>query len=59
MQTTSRDDSMMSDFFQVDGHSNFGGIRAKMEEAKDKAIAKAKERQRQQALAIKKLIDEE
>ena len=59
MQTTSRDDSMMSDFFQVGGHSNFGGMRDKIEELKEKAIAQAKEKQRQQALQIKKLIDEE
>ena len=59
MQTTSRDDSMMSDFFQVGGHSNFGGLKDKIEEAKNKAIARAKEKQRQQALEIKKLIDEE
>ena len=57
MQTTSRDDSMMSDFFQVGGHSNFGG--KKIEEFKDKVIAQAKEKQRQQALQIKKLIEEE
>ena len=25
MQTTDRNDSMMSDFFQVGGHSNFAG----------------------------------
>jgi hypothetical protein len=56
MQTTSRDDSMMSDFFQVEGYSNLGGSLNKlMEQAK----AKAKEKKRQQALEIKKLIDEE
>jgi len=59
MQTTSRDDSMMSDFFQVGGHSNFGGMRDKIEELKNKAIAQAKEKQRKQALELKKLIDEE
>ncbi len=59
MQTTDRNDSMMSDFFQVEGHSNFGGMRDKIEELKDKAIAQAKEKQRQQALEIKRLIDEE
>lgn len=56
MQTTNRDDSMMSDFFQVGGYSNFGGILRKQRE---QAIAQAKEKQRQQALQIKKLIDEE
>ena len=59
MQTTDRNDSMMSDFFQVGGHSNFAGIRKIIEEQKDKAIAQAKEKQRQQALEIKRLIDEE
>ncbi len=59
MQTTDRNDSMMSDFFQVGGHSNFGGMRDRIEELKDKAIIQAKEKQRQQALQIKKLIDEE
>ena len=59
MQTTSRDDSMMSDFFQVGGHSNFGGIRDRMEKLKDEAIARAKEKQRQQALELKRIIDEE
>ena len=59
MQTTDRNDSMMSDFFQVGGHSNFGGMIDRIEELKDKAIAQAKEKQRQQALQIKKLIDEE
>lgn len=28
MQTTSRDDSMMSDFFQVDGYRNIAGVTA-------------------------------
>jgi len=59
MQTTSRDDSMMSDFFQVGGHSNFGGIMKLMKERKDIAIAKAKENKRKQALEIKRLIEEE
>jgi|EP01052_Picozoa_sp_SAG31_P007459 hypothetical protein len=59
MQTTSRDDSMMSDFFQVGGHSNFGGIMKRMKERKDIAIAKAKENKRKQALEIKRLIEEE
>lgn len=59
MQTTNANDSMMSDFFQVGGYSNFGGMKKKIEEARDKAIAQAKEKQRQQALQIKKLIDEE
>jgi len=57
MQTTSKDDSMMSDFFQVGGHSNFGGGR--LNELIEKTQAKARERQRQQALQIKKLIEEE
>lgn len=59
MQTTDRNDSMMSDFFQVGGHSNFAGVRKIIEEQKDKAIAQFKEKQRQQALEIKRLIDEE
>ena len=64
MQTTNNNDSMMSDFFQVGGYSNFGamgigGMKGKIEELKEKAIAKAKEKQRQQALEIKRLIDEE
>jgi len=59
MQTTDRNDSMMSDFFQVGGYSNFGGVKDKIEELKQKAIAQAKEKQRQQALEIKRLIDEE
>lgn len=57
MQTTSRDDSMMSDFFQVNGHSNFSG--GKINELIEQAKAKAKEKQRQQALEIKRLIEEE
>ena len=57
MQTTDRSDSMMSDFFQVGGYSNFGG--KKIQELRDKATAQAKEKQRQQALEIKRLIDEE
>ena len=57
MQTTDRNDSMMSDFFQVEGHSNFGGSRIK--EIIEKAKAKAEEKKRQQALEIKRLIDEE
>lgn len=57
MQTTSRDDSMMSDFFQVGGHSNFGG--GKINEIIEQAKAKAIEKQRQQALEIKRLIEEE
>ena len=59
MQTKSRDDSMMSDFFQVGGHSNFGGLRGKIDEFQEKVIAQAKEKQRKQALEIKKLIEEE
>ena len=57
MQTTNANDSMMSDFFQVGGHSNFGGGR--LNELIEQAKAKALEKQRQQALQIKKLIDEE
>lgn len=57
MQTTNANDSMMSDFFQVGGHSNFGGGR--LNELMEQAKAKALEKQRQQALQIKKLIDEE
>lgn len=60
MQTTDRNDSMMSDFFQVGGYSNFGGgLKKKINELKEQAIAEAKEKQRQQALEIKRLIDEE
>jgi hypothetical protein len=59
MQTTDRNDSMMSDFFQVGGYSNFGGIQEAINKQKDIAIAQAKEKQRQQALEIKRLIDEE
>ena len=59
MQTTDRNDSMMSDFFQVGGHSNFAGIREHIEELKERTLAKVKEKQRQQALAVKKLIEEE
>jgi hypothetical protein len=57
MQTTNENDSMMSDFFQVGGHSNFGG--GKLNKLMEQAKAKALEKQRQQALQIKKLIDEE
>jgi len=57
MQTTDRNDSMMSDFFQVDGYVNFSPTR--LNELRDKVIAKAKEKQRQEALEIKRLIDEE
>jgi len=56
MQTTNSNDSMMSDFFQVGGHSNFGGQLKQMQE---KALAIAKEKKRKQALEIKRLIDEE
>ena len=59
MQTTDRSDSMMSDFFQVGGYSNFAGIKKQIDELKEKVTAQAKEKQRQQALEIKRLIDEE
>ncbi len=59
MQTTDRNDSMMSDFFQVGGYSNFGGLKEQMDKLKEQAIAKAKEKQREQALEVKRLIDEE
>lgn len=57
MQTTNSNDSMMSDFFQVGGYSNFGG--KQLREMQEKALAIAKEKKRQQALEIKRLIDEE
>ena len=61
MQTTDRNDSMMSEFFQVGGYSNFGSGRFgdKIEELKEQVKAKREEKQRQQALEIKRLIDEE
>lgn len=57
MQTTSSDDSMMSDFFQVGGHSNFGGNRIK--EMQEQLKAKIIEKKRKEALEIKRLIEEE
>jgi len=57
MQTTDRNDSMMSDFFQVDGFVNFSPTR--LNELRDQVIAKAKEKQRQEALEIKRIIEEE
>ena len=56
MQTTNSNDSMMSDFFQVGGHSNFGGQLRQMQE---RLIAQVKEKRRKEALEIKRLIEEE
>jgi len=57
MQTTSSNDSMMSDFFQVGGHSNFAGNQLrKMQEQLKTSI---REKKRKEALEIKRLIEEE
>tara|TARA_B110001452_G_scaffold7363_1_gene6610 strand:+ start:200 stop:529 length:330 start_codon:yes stop_codon:yes gene_type:complete len=56
MQTTDLNDSMMTDFYQVGGYSSFGGG---LKRAKEKLEAKVEEKKRQQALEIKRLLEEE
>lgn len=57
MQTTNTNDSMMSDFFQVGGHSNFAGTQIR--EMQEQLKATIREKKRKEALEIKRLIEEE